>query len=157
MQPHEQHTRLLSPSLSPGILSNLCPLNWWCYLTISFSAALFSSCTQSFPVSGSFLMSQLFASGGQSIEASASASVFPTAVHGWFPLGLTGLNQFLGVQETLKSLLQHNLKASVLWCSTFFMAQLSHLYMTAGKIIYSDNTDLSAKWCLCVGICCLGL
>ena len=57
-----------------------------------------------------------------------------------------------------KSLLQHhNLKASILWCSTFFMVQLSHLYMTTGKIIYSDNTDLSEKWCLYVRICCLGL
>ena len=63
----------------------------WCYLTISSSAALFSFCLQSFPVSGSFPMSQLFASGGQSIEALASASVLPINSQGWFPLGLTGL------------------------------------------------------------------
>ena len=63
----------------------------WCYPTISSSAILFSFCLQSFPASGTFPMSLLFASGGQSIGASASASVFPMSIQGWFPLGLTGL------------------------------------------------------------------
>ena len=77
-------------------------------------------------------VSQLFTSGGQSTGALASASVLPMNTQGLFPLGLTGLISF-AVQETLKSLLQHSLQASLLWCSAFFMDQLSHLYMTTGK------------------------
>ena len=73
------------------IFSNSCPLSQWCHPTILSSIASFSSYPQSFPASGSFLMSQLFASGGQSSGASASASVFPMNTQGWFPLGLTGL------------------------------------------------------------------
>ena len=69
-----QHDRLLCPPLSPRVCSNSCPLSWWCYLTISFSASLFS-CPQSFPASGSFPVNPLFALRGQSIEASASTSV----------------------------------------------------------------------------------
>ena len=93
LQPHGlQHARLPCPSLSPGVCSNSCPLNWWCHPTISSSVAHFSFCPQSFPASGLFPMSQLFASGGQSIGASvsASASVLPMNIQGWFPLGLTG-------------------------------------------------------------------
>ena len=86
-----QHTRLPCPSLSPGVCSNSCPLSWWCYLTISFSADTFSFCLQSFPVSGSFPASRLFSSGGQNIGASASVSVLPMSILDWFPLGLTGL------------------------------------------------------------------
>ena len=84
-----QHTRLLCPLLSPGVCSNSCPLSRWCYLTISSSAIPFFSCLQSFPVSGSLPMNWLFASGVQSIGA--SASVLPMNIQGWFPLGLTGL------------------------------------------------------------------
>ena len=84
-----QHTRLSHPSLSPEVCSNSCPLNPWCYPTISTCAAPFSSCPQSFPASGSFPMSWLFISGGHSIEASASTSVLPVNIQGWFPLGLT--------------------------------------------------------------------
>ena len=72
---HElQHARLLCPSLSPGVCSNLCPLSQWCYLTVSSSATSFSFCLQSFPVSGSFPISQFFMLGSQSTRASASAS-----------------------------------------------------------------------------------
>ena len=79
-------------------------------------------------------MSRLFTSGGQRIGASASASVLPMNIHGWFPLGLTGC--LLAVQRTLKSLLQHHSsKASILQHSAFFMVQLSHPYMTTGKTI----------------------
>ena len=89
---HElQHSRLLSPSLSPGVCSNSCPLSQWCHPTISSSVALFSSYPQSFPGSGSFPMSWFFTSGGQSIGALVSASVLPIDIWGWFPLGLTGL------------------------------------------------------------------
>ena len=86
-----QHTRFACPSLSPGACSNSCPLSQWCHQTISSSVVPFSSYLQSFPASGSFPMSQLFPSGGQSIGASASTSVLPMNIQGWFPLGLTGL------------------------------------------------------------------
>ena len=84
------HTRVSCSSLPPGVCSNSCPLSQWCYLTISSSVIPFSSCLQSFPALGSFLMSQFFASGGQSIGASASAAVLPMNIQGWFPLGLIG-------------------------------------------------------------------
>ena len=90
LQPHGlHHASLPCPSLSPRVYS--CPLIRWCYPTISFSVAPFSSCLQSFPGSGSFPVSQLFTSGGRNIEASASASVLPVNIQGWFHLGLTGL------------------------------------------------------------------
>ena len=96
LQPHGlQHTRLPCPALSPGVCSTSCPLSQWCHPTISSSVIPFSSCPQSFPASGSYPMSQLFASGGQSIGASASASVLPMDIQGWFPLGLTGLSSLL--------------------------------------------------------------
>ena len=82
-----QHIRLPCPSLSLRVCSNSCALSWWCHPTISSSVALLSSCPESFPAS----VSWLFASGGQSIGASASASALPMNIQGWFPLGLTGL------------------------------------------------------------------
>ena len=94
LRPHElQHTRLLCPSLSPWVSSNSCPLSQWCHQPISSSVTPFSSCPQSFPASGSFPMSQLFASGGWSIEA--PASILPMNIQGWFPLGLTGVISLL--------------------------------------------------------------
>ena len=90
LQPHGlQHARLPCPSPSPVVCSNSCPWSLWCHPTISSSVIPFSSCLQSFPASGSFPTSRFFASGGQSIGASASALVLP--IQGWFPLGLTGL------------------------------------------------------------------
>ena len=90
--PHElQHARLPCPSPTPGACSNSCPSSWWCHPSISSSVTAFSSCPQSFPASGSFPVSWLFVSGGQSIGVSASASFFPMNIQGWFPLGLTGL------------------------------------------------------------------
>ena len=86
-----QHARLPSPSSTPGAYSNSFPLSWWCQPTILSSVIPFSSCLQSFPASGSFPISQFFASGGQSIGFSASASVLPMNIQDWFPLGLTGL------------------------------------------------------------------
>ena len=85
-----QHTRLLCLSLFPGACSESCPSSQWRHPTISSSVVPFSSCPQSFPASGSFHMSQFFASGGQSIGVSASASVLPRSIQYWFPLGLTG-------------------------------------------------------------------
>ena len=85
-----QHVRLPCPSPTPGVYSNSCPLSWWCHPTVSSSVIPFSSRHQSFPASGSFQMSQLFASGGQIIGVSASASVLPMNIQDWFSLGWTG-------------------------------------------------------------------
>ena len=89
--PHElQHARPPCPSPTPGVYPNSCPLSWWCHLTTSSSVVPVSSCVQSFPTSGSFQMSQLFASGGQKIGVSASTSVLPMNTQDRFPLGWTG-------------------------------------------------------------------
>ena len=91
LQPHGlQHTRLPCSSPTPGVYPNSCPLSRWCHPTILSSVFPFSSCPQSFPASGSFKMSQLFTSGGQSIGISASASVIPMNTQDWAPLGWTG-------------------------------------------------------------------
>ena len=124
LRPHGlQHTKLPCPSPTPGVYSNSCPLSQWCHPTISSSVVPFSSCLQSFPASGSFPMSQLFTSGGQSTGDSASASVLPT-----FRTDLLRMDWLdpLAIQGTLKSLLQHHSsKASVLRHSAFFKVQLS--------------------------------
>ena len=92
LQPHGlQHPTLSCPWLSSRDCSNSCPLSQWCFFITPSSATLFSFCLQSFPMSGSFPMCQLFASGGQSIRASASVSVLPINIQSWFPLGLTSL------------------------------------------------------------------
>ena len=90
-----QHPRLPCPSPAPGACSNSCPLSRWCHPTITSSVVPFSSRLQSFPATGSFQMSQFFASGGQSIGASASASVLPVNIQGWFPLRMIGLISML--------------------------------------------------------------
>ena len=114
-RPHGlQHARLPCPSQSPGVCSDSCPLSRWCHPTISSSVTLFSSCLQYFPALGFFPVSQFFGLGGQSIGASASASVLPINIQGWFPLWLIGLIS-LAVQGALKSLLrQHSSRASIL-------------------------------------------
>ena len=141
LQPRRlQHSRFLCPSLSPGLLKfiSIEPVTLSNHLI--FIAPL-SSCLQSFPASGSFPMSQLLASGGQSTGVSPSASVLPMNIQGGSPLGFTGLISLLS--KGLLSLLQHhNSKASVLPCSAFFMVHLSHLYMTTGKNYSFDYTDL---------------
>ena len=137
-----RHVRLLATSstaahqapwsfISPGVCSNSCPLSWWCHPTISSSVIPFSCCFQSFPASGC-LVRLLFTSGHQNIGASASASVLPMNIQGWFPLGFIGLISLL--YKRFSSLL-HSSKASVLWCPAFFMVKLSHPYMTTGKTI----------------------
>ena len=128
-----QPARLPCPSPTPRACSNSCPLSWCYHPTIS-SYPSFSSCPQSFPASGSFPMSRLFTSGGQSIGASASASVLPVNIQGWFSLSLLGLIFFrmdwldlLAVQGTLKSHLQHHSsKASIFQHSAFLTVQLSN-------------------------------
>ena len=121
-----QHTRLLCSSPSPRVCSNSCPLSWYCHPTTSPFIIPFSSCSQSFPASGSFWMSWLFISGGQCLGTSASASVLPMNSQGWFPLGLTGLILlFKGLSRVFSSTAiwkhqffgakHHNSKASFLW------------------------------------------
>ena len=130
-----QHARLPCPSPTPGACSNSCLLNQWCHPTISTSVIPFSSCLQAFPTLGSFLMSQLlFTSCGQSIGASASASVLLMNIQDWFPLGWTG---WISLQSKGLSRVFSNTssKASVLQCSAFFTVQLSHPYMTTRKTI----------------------
>ena len=132
LRPHEpQHTRPPCPSPTPRVHPNPCPLCRWFYPTFLSSVIPFSSCPQSFQVSGSFQMSQLSASGGQSIGISASTSVPPMNTQDWSPLGWTG---WISLQS--KGLLQHHSsKASILRHSAFFIVQLSHPYMTTGKTI----------------------
>ena len=135
LQPHEpQHARPPCPSPTPRVHPDPCPSSRWCHPTISSSVIPFSSCPQSFPASGYFPMSQLFALGGQSIGVSASTSVFPMNIPDQFPFRMDWLD-LLAVQGTLKSLLQHHSsKASILWHSAFTV-QLSHRYMTTVKTI----------------------
>ena len=114
-----QHARLLCPSPTPRACSNSCPSSWWCHLTISSSVVPFSSCLQSFPASGSFQMSQLFASSGQSIGVSASRSVLPMNIQDWSSLGCTG---WISLQS--EGLLRVFSNTAV-WKHQFFSAQLS--------------------------------
>ena len=129
-----QPARPPCPLPTPGDYSNSCPLSQWCHLTISSFAVLFSSYLQSFPASGFFLMSQFFASAGQSTGFSSSASVLPMNIQDWFPLGWTSLIslQSKGLSRVFSNttVQKHHLRRSA-----FFMIQLSHLYMTTGKTI----------------------
>ena len=108
------------------------PLNQWCHPTISSSVVPFSSCLQSFPASGSFPMSWLFTSNGQSIGA--SASVLPMNIQGWFPLGLTGFISLLS-KGLSRIFSRTTIWRHQFWCSDFFMIQLAHSYMATGKTI----------------------
>ena len=113
-------TRQFALSLSISwACSNSCPLIQWCHPTVSSSVAPFSSCPQSFPASWSFLVSQLFTSGGQRIAASALASVLPMNIQSWFPLGLVGLISLLskGLSGVFSS--------PTVWKCQFFSAQPS--------------------------------
>ena len=120
------HQASLSITIS-AVCSNSCPLNQWCHPAISSSVAPISSCLQSFPASGSFPMSQLFTSGGQSIVAPASASVLPMNIQSWFPLGLIGLISLLS------KWLSRVFSSTTTWNHQFFGAQPSlwsnfHIY-----------------------------
>ena len=146
-----QRTRLSSPSLSHRVCSNSCPLSQWGYLTISSSAAPFSSCPQSCPASESFPLSWLFASGGQ--RFGASAAVLLMNIQDWFPLGLTGLvlrsqglsrvfsnataqkPQLFGVQPSLwkdgtSNLQRHDLRMFLFCFFSFFLNFILFLNFT---------------------------
>ena len=133
LQPHEpQHTRPPCPSPTPRVHPNPCPLCQWCHPTISSSVDPFSSCPQSFPASGSFQMSQLFTSGGQSIGVSASTSVLPMNSQDWSPLGWIN---WISLQSKGLSRVFSNTTVQKHQHSAFFIVQLSHPYMTTGKTI----------------------
>ena len=135
LRPHGlQHARPPCPSPLPEVCPSSCPLNLWCHPTISSSVTVFSFCLQSSPTSRSFPMSQLFASGAQNIGAAASASILPKSIQGWFPLRLTGLISLLS-KDSQQSFPAHSSKTLILWCSAFFILQLSYPYMTTGKTI----------------------
>ena len=128
-----QHVRFPCPSPTPGAYSNSCPLCQWYHPTISPSVFPFSSHLQSFPASGSFPVSWFFASGGQSIGVSASVSVLANEYSGLISFRMDWLDIPI-VQRNLKNLLQHlSSKVSILWCSDFFIIQLSDPCMTTGK------------------------
>ena len=136
--PHgPQHARSPCPSSTLRVYLNLCPLSPWCHPTISSSVVTFSSCPQSFPVSGSFQMSQLFISGGQNIGVSASASILPMNTQDWFPLGWIGWIslQSKGLSRAFSntSVQKHQFFGTQL--SSFFTVQHLHPYMTTGKTI----------------------
>ena len=134
LQPHGlQHVRFPCPSLSPRGCSNTCLLSQWGHPTISISVIPFSSWPQSFSGLRSFLMSWLFASGGQ--RTGASASVLPMTIQDWFTLGLTGFISLLskGLSRGFSSTTVP--KPSVLWCSVIIIIQFSHPYVTTGKSI----------------------
>ena len=144
LRPHGlQHTRLPCPSLSPGVCSNLCPLSCQCNPTISSSVAPFTSCPHSFPESGSFPMSQLFAPGGQSIGASAPATVLPMNIQGWSPLGLTGFISLLS--KGLSRVFFH----TTVWKRQFFGLSLHNRTWLLEKPQLWLYRLLSAKWCFC--------
>ena len=123
-----QHTRLPCPSPTPRACSNSCPSSQWCHPAISSSVVPFSSCSQSFPASESFQISQLFASGDQSIGASASASVLPMNIQSWFPWGLTGLISLLskGLSRVLSNTTVQ--KCQFFGAQLFFVGQLSSIH-----------------------------
>ena len=129
-----QHDRRPCPSPTPKAYSNSCPSSWWCHPTISSSVGPFSSCLQSIPASGSFSVSQFCASGGQSIEVSASALVLPMNIQDWFPQdGLVGSP--FSPRDSQESSPTPCLEVSILQHSAFFILQLSHPYMAIGKTI----------------------
>ena len=159
-----QHTRPPCPLPTPGIYPNSCPLSWWCYPTISSSVIPFSSHPKSFPAPGSFQMSQLFASDGQSIRvlfffffSSFSFNINPSNEHsGLISFRIDWLD-LVAIQGTLKSLLQHHSsKASIFQCSAFFIVQLSHPYMTTRKTIALTEYRVLLV-CVCVYTCTCAL
>ena len=145
-----QHARLPRPLPTPGAYSSLCPLTRWCHPTISSTVIPFS-CLQYFPASGSFQMSQFFASGGQSIRVSDSASVLPVNIQDWFPLGWTGWISLLSrdSQESSSTPQFKSINSSALSFLNWTIVQFSHPYMTTGKTrALSIWTFLSKVMCL---------
>ena len=124
-----QHARLPCPSPTPRACSNSCPLSRWCHPTISSPVVPFSSWLQSFPASGSFLMSWLFTSGGHSIGA--SASVLPVNIQNWFPLGLTGVIQYLYTFQN-----HHHTELLQYYCVPYATCYISVTYLFYKTVFY---------------------
>ena len=144
LRPHEsQHARPPSPSPTPRVHSNSYPSSQWCHPAIPFSVVPFSSCPQSLPASECFPMSQLFASGGQSVGVSALASVLPVNTQDWSPLESTGWISFLS-KELSRVFFNFTVQKH-----HFFGTQLSqsntHPYMTTGKTIALTRWTFGAK------------
>ena len=140
LQSHEsQYNRPPCPSPTPRVYSNSCPLSRWCHPTISSYVVPFSSCLQSFPASGSFQMSQFFASGGQSIGVSASASVLPMNTHDWSPLGWIG---WISLQSKGLSRVFSN---TTIQKHQFFSAQLYSPTLTSIHDYWKRNITLT-RW-----------
>ena len=136
LRPHElQHARPPCPSPTPGVYPNPCPSSLWCHPAISSSVVPFSSCHQSLPTSGSFPMSQLLASGGQSIGVSASASVFPMNTQDWSPLGWTG---WISLQSKGLSRVFSN---TIVQKHQFFSTQLSSQSNSQIKLVNSRGIN----------------
>ena len=152
-----QHTRLPVHHQLPELAQTHVQSSKWCHPTILSSAVPFSSCLQSFPESGSFPVSQFFTIGSQSIGASASALIFPMNTQDWFPLELTG---WISLQSKGLSRVFSN---TTVQKHQFFSAQLclwskSHIHTWLLEKVYLWLYEpLSAKWCLCFLVCCLGL
>ena len=157
LRPHGlQHARPPCPSPTPRVYSNSCPLCQWCHPTISPSVIPFSSCFQSFPASGFF-------SNASALRVrwpkcwSFSFSISPSNKHPRLISFRMDWLDLLAVQGPLKSLLQHHSsKASILWCSAFFIVQLSQPYMTTGKTIALTKWTFVGKVMSLLWICCLG-
>ena len=128
-----QHSRPRCPSPTSRVHPNPCPLSRWCHPTILSSVIPFSSRLQSFPAAGSFLMSQLFASGGQSIGVSASTSVLPMNIQDWFPLGYRLVGSPCSPRDLQKSSPAPQFKSINSSALSFLYGLLSHPYMTAKK------------------------
>ena len=145
------------PLPTPRVYPNSCPSSQWCHPAISFPVIPFSSCPQSLPASGAFPVSQLFISGGQSTGALASASVLPVNTQDWSPLGWTG---WISLQSKGLSRVFSN---TTVQKHQFFGAQLSSQSNSHIPTWLLEKPELwlyrslSAKWCLCFLICCLGL
>ena len=150
-----QHARPPCSWLSPRVCWSSCSLNQWCYPTISSSATLFSFRLQSFPASGSFPMSQLFSSGGQSIGVSASASVLLMNTQDWSPLGWTGWIslQSKGLSRVFSSTTfqKHQFFSTqpYLWSNTHI-----RMWLLERPLLWLYEL-LLARWYLCFLICCL--
>ena len=152
-----QHARPPCPSLSSGVCPSSRPLSQWCHPTTSSSVTPFSSCPPSFPASRPFSSILALCIRWPKYWSFSFTTSSSNEYSGLIPFKIDWLD-LLAVQGTLKSLLQHHsLKASVLWHSAFFMVQLSHLYVTTGKIIALTIWTFSAKCCLCFLIHRLGL
>ena len=130
LQPHGlQHSSSPCPSPTPGVYLNSCPLSRQCHLTISSSVVPFSSRLQSFPASGSFQMSQFFASGGQSIGVSASTSILPMNIQDWFPVGWTGwISQSKGLSRVFSDTTVHDTHHLKVYYSCIYLITVCFSY-----------------------------